>query len=33
MNVSDTYASVLPLKKETKNIASKLEQPVQVKAF
>ena len=33
MNVSDTYASVVALKKETKNIASKLEQPVQVKAF
>ena len=33
MNVSDTYASVVALKKETKNIALKLEQPVQVKAF
>ena len=33
MNVNDTYASVVPLKKETKNIALKLEQPVQVKAF
>ena len=33
MNVSDTYASVVALKKENKNIASKLEQPVQVKAF
>ena len=33
MNVSDTYASVVTLKKETKNIALKLEQPVQVKAF
>ena len=33
MNVSDTYASVVALKKETKNIASKLEQPVQVKEF
>ena len=33
MNVSDTYASVVALKKETKNIASKLEQPVQVKTF
>ena len=33
MNVSDTYASVVALKKETKNIASMLEQPVQVKAF
>ena len=33
MNVSDTYASVVALKKETKNIASKREQPVQVKAF
>ena len=28
MNVSDTYASVVALKKETENIASKLEQPV-----
>ena len=33
MNVSDTYASVVALKKETKNLTSKLEQPVQVKAF
>ena len=33
MNVSDTYASVVTLKKETKNIALKLEQPVQVKAL
>ena len=33
MNVSDTYAPVVALKKETKNIALKLEQPVQVKAF
>ena len=33
MNVSDTYASVVALKKETKDIASELEQPVQVKAF
>ena len=33
MNFSDTYSSVVALKKETKNIASKLEQPVQVKAF
>ena len=33
MNVSDTYASVAALEKETKNIALKLEQPVQVKAF
>ena len=33
MNVSDTYASVVALKKETKNIALKLKQPVQVKAF
>ena len=33
MIVSGTYASVVALKKETKNIALKLEQPVQVKAF
>ena len=33
MNVSDNYASVVALKKETKNIASKLELPVQLKAF
>ena len=33
MNVSDTYATVVALKKETKNIALKLEQPVQVKTF
>ena len=33
MNVSDTYGSAVALKKETKNIALKLEQPVQVKAF
>ena len=33
MNVSDTYASVVALKKETKKIALKLEQPVQVKAI
>ena len=33
LNDSDTYASVVALKKETKNIASKLEQPVEVKEF
>ena len=33
MNVSDTYSSVVPLKKETKNIDLKLQQPVQAKAF
>ena len=33
INVSGTYASVVALKKETKNIALKLEQLVQVKAF
>ena len=33
LNVSDTYASVVALKKETKNIALKLEQPAQVKAL
>ena len=33
MNVINTYASVVALKKQTENTASKLEQPVEVKAF
>ena len=33
MNVSDRHASVVALKKETKNVALKLEQPVKVNAF
>ena len=33
MNVSDTYISVVTPEKETKNIASKLEEPAQVKAI
>ena len=33
MKVSDTYASNVAPKKETKNIDSKLEPPVEVKAF
>ena len=33
MKVSDTYTSVVALKKEIKNIASTLRQPLQVKAF